>query len=144
MNHKSGSRFLEFQNVLQVISEKPEDEINAMPKDSFYIIMTHNHQMDFAISHKILKRGDFSYLGLIASDTKWRRFKLRYESREVDPELIERINCPIGLNDISGKRPMEIAVSVAAKIIQEYNINHCKKEKAQGLKWHDLSELISE
>jgi len=107
-------------NIQRVVSEQPEDEVALMPENSYYIVMTHNHQMDFDITQAILKRGDFGYLGLIASDTKWRRFQQRFKHREISPELVQRMHCPIGLPEVSGKLPMEVAVSVAAQIINIY------------------------
>lgn len=103
-----------------IVSESPEDEVAKMPANSYYIVMTHNHQMDFDISQAILKRADFGYLGLIASDTKWKRFQQRYKHRELPQDLVERMHCPIGLPEVSGKLPMEVAVSVAGQIIQQY------------------------
>jgi len=107
-------------NIRKVVSEQPEDEVHSMPENSYYIVMTHNHQMDFDISQAILKRGDFSYLGLIASETKWRRFQQRFKHREIPSSLVERMHCPIGLPEVSGKLPMEVAVSVAGQVINTY------------------------
>lgn len=106
-----------------VVSESPEDEVAKMPANSYFIVMTHNHQMDFDISQAILKRADFAYLGLIASDTKWKRFQQRYKHRELPSALVERMHCPIGLPEVGGKLPMEVAVSVAGQIIQCYQSN---------------------
>ena len=63
-----------YSNVTAVVSENPADEVADMPANSYYIVMTHNHQLDFDISHNILKRADFAYSGLIASDTKMASF----------------------------------------------------------------------
>ncbi|OUS28090.1 xanthine dehydrogenase accessory protein XdhC [Thalassotalea sp. 42_200_T64] len=116
-------------NVHQVVSEEPEDEVASMPENSYYIVMTHNHQMDFDITQAILKRADFNYLGLIASDTKWRRFQQRYKHRDLDQHQVARMKCPIGLEQVSGKLPMEVAVSVAAEVINCYQAE--QKELAQ-------------
>jgi len=112
-----------FNNTQIIVSESPEDEVATMPANSYFIVMTHNHQMDFDISQAILKRGDFTYLGLIASDTKWRRFKQRYKHRDIDEALVNRMHCPIGLPEVSGKLPMEVAISVAGQIISCYQAN---------------------
>ena len=109
-----------YHNVRKVVSDQPEDEVSTMPDNSYFIVMTHNHQLDFDISQKILNRGDFNYLGLIASDTKWRRFKQRYKHRDIDEKQVARMSCPIGLADVTGKLPMEVAVSVAGEIINYY------------------------
>lgn len=135
-----------YHNVEQVMSETPESEIATMPPNSYFVVMTHNHQMDFDITQAILKRGNFSYLGLIASDTKWRRFQQRFKHRDIDPKLVERMNCPIGLDQVSGKLPMEVAVSVAAEIINIYQSApkiEDKQMSAQGVHWKELKQLLA-
>ncbi|XPF94751.1 xanthine dehydrogenase accessory protein XdhC [Colwellia sp. RE-S-Sl-9] len=136
-------------NTCVIVSETPEDEVANMPANSYFIVMTHNHQMDFDISQAILKRGDFAYLGLIASDTKWRRFKQRYKHRDIDEALVERMHCPIGLPDVTGKLPMEVAVSVAGQIISCYQTNEHQKiapEKGsqQGVPLKTIKQLVSD
>ena len=111
------------------MSDTPELEVASMPANSYFIVMTHNHQMDFEISQAILKRADFHYLGLIASDTKWRRFKQRYKHRDIDENQVARMNCPIGLSQVGGKLPMEVAVSVSAEIINIYQAEQAKVER---------------
>lgn len=133
-------------NVTQVVSEHPTDEVAKMPPGSYYIVMTHNHQLDFDICYDILKRGDFSYLGLIASSTKWRRFKQRFGHRDISAQLIERMSCPIGLAEVPGKKPMEIAVSVAAELINRYHGQsqaELNQADAQGVRWNELKELLA-
>ncbi len=127
-----------FNKTSIVVSEQPQEEVATMPPNTYYIVMTHNHQMDFDISQAILKRNDFTYLGLIASDTKWRRFKQRYKHRDINQSAVARMHCPIGLPDVQGKLPMEVAVSVAAQIINIYqndeNLNNRNSCDAKGSK----------
>lgn len=146
-----------YHNVHKVVSEEPMLEVESMPEDSYFVVMTHNHQMDFDISQAILKRGDFSYLGLIASDTKWRRFQQRYKHRDIDQLQVARMNCPIGLAEVGGKLPMEVAVSVAAEIINIYQtetkkqadkIESSYKSSArpasqQGIHWKEFKQLLT-
>ena len=155
-----------FDNVQPVVSDAPELEVASMPENSYFIVMTHNHQMDFEISQAILNRADFHYLGLIASDTKWRRFKQRYKHRDIDENQVARMNCPIGLSQVGGKLPMEVAVSVSAEIINIYqaqqanaerlhqqveqsnqqsaftSINKSRPKSQQGVHWQELKQLL--
>jgi xanthine dehydrogenase accessory factor len=142
-----------FYNVKNVVSEAPKDEVVTMPNNSYYIVMTHNHQMDFDISQAILKREDFSYLGLIASDTKWRRFQQRYKHRDIEAKQVGRMSCPIGLSGVTGKLPMEVAVSVAGEIIQHYQhqlqqqqiqSESTKRSSQQGVNWKTLKHVLTE
>ena len=144
-------------HVNKVVSESPALEVANMPENSYYIVMTHNHQLDFDISQAILKRCDFSYLGLIASDTKWRRFQQRYKHRDIDPRQVARMSCPIGLSNVGGKLPMEVAVSVAAQLINVYqsqqavennlkrssNNDLSRPSSQQGVYWKELKQLLT-
>jgi len=133
-------------NVECIVSENPVDEIATMPAGSFFIIMTHNHQIDFELCQALLKRGDFAYAGLIGSDTKWKRFQHRLKHREFSQEAIKQLNCPIGLSEVPGKRPMEVAVSIAAEVIGLYqkddNASH-HSSKAQGVSFKALTPLLN-
>jgi xanthine dehydrogenase accessory factor len=121
-------------------------------------VMTHNHQMDFDITQAILKRADFNYLGLIASNTKWRRFQQRYKHRDIDQAQVARMNCPIGLSQVSGKLPIEVAVSVSAEIIRFYQAdqqvakdsilaaqyaNKTRPTSQQGIHWQEFKQLLT-
>ena len=151
-----GSQFpmsgAQYANVTQLITDDPAGEVSAMPSNTLYIVMTHNHQLDFDISLAILKREDFHYLGLIASETKWRRFQQRYKHREIKPSLIEQMNCPIGLEQVVGKMPMEVAISVAGQVIESYQALLPKHDQAtaqrkgsrHGVAWKEVKQLLSE
>ena len=121
----------DYENVVMLISDSPEFEVNSMPANSYFIVMTHNHQMDFDITQAVLKRADFHYLGLIASETKWRRFQQRYKHRDIAAEQVARMNCPIGLRQVGGKLPIEVAVSVSAEIIHTYQAQQAKFAKQE-------------
>jgi len=103
-------------NVQAIRSDSPPLEVAAMPANSFFLTMTHSHALDEDICGTVLNRGDFAYCGLIGSQSKRRRFVRRMQSTGV--ANIERLTCPIGVAGISGKKPAEISVSVAAEILQ--------------------------
>jgi len=142
----------QYSNVTVLVSDEPASEVAAMPENTLYVVLTHNHQLDFDISHAILKRADFHYLGLIASETKWRRFQQRYKHREVAQSLVERINCPIGLEQVIGKLPMEVAVSIAGQIIESYqpllpnelSSNGKIQSKNKGIAWQEIRDMIGQ
>ncbi len=109
--------------VRQIVTEDPLDEIDTLPTGSYCIVMTHNHQLDLELSAAILKRGDFGYFGLIGSKTKRAKFEHRLRDRGFDGALLQRMRCPMGLSEVKGKLPIEIAISIAAEIIATYNVN---------------------
>jgi xanthine dehydrogenase accessory factor len=105
-------------NVRPIEAAEPALEVAAMPPDSYYLVMTHSHALDFDICDRILRRQDARYCGLIGSLSKRRRFEKRYRQQGMSQELIDALVCPIGVNGISGKKPAEIAVSVAAELLK--------------------------
>jgi xanthine dehydrogenase accessory factor len=100
-----------------VHSGDPEAEVARAEAGSFFVVMTHSHQLDEDICLQVLQCGDFAWLGLIGSDTKRRRFVHRLERRGIQPEQLERLVCPIGLSGIRGKQPATIALSLAAQLM---------------------------
>jgi xanthine dehydrogenase accessory factor len=96
-----------------------EAEVRQAPPGAFYLVLTHNHDLDLRITETILKRGDFGYLGLIGSRTKQQRFIHRFEQRGIAPETIARMTCPIGVEHIEGKEPEIIALAVVAQLLQQ-------------------------
>lgn len=122
------SRATEFPQQLpvgveQIVSEFPVDEVEKLPPNSYFIVMTHNHQLDQQLCEGILSRGDFSYFGLIGSKTKRRKFEHRLKQRGFSEEQLTRMRCPMGMSAIKGKLPAEIAVSVAGELIAMYSIS---------------------
>jgi xanthine dehydrogenase accessory factor len=105
-------------HVTRVDSVNPALEVGAMPPGSFYLVMTHSHPLDYDICHQVLKRDDFAYCGLIGSLSKRRRFEKRMREFDVPAPLVKKLSCPIGLDGMVGKKPGEIAISVAAQLLQ--------------------------
>jgi xanthine dehydrogenase accessory factor len=111
------------EGVIRIINDEPVDEVDDLPKGSYCIVMTHDHQLDLELTAAILKRNDFTYFGLIGSKTKRVKFEHRLRDRGFDPAVLQRMRCPMGLAEVKGKLPIEIAVSIAAEVIATYNAN---------------------
>ncbi len=105
-------------NVRAIEAPEPALEVAAMPPDSYYLVMTHSHAIDFEVCDRILRRGDARYCGLIGSVTKRRRFEKRSRQQGIPAAMIDALVCPIGVDGINGKKPAEIAVSTAAEILK--------------------------
>ena len=110
----------QLSGVRQVVSDDPVGEINQQPAGSFYLVMTHNHQLDLELSANILKRQDARYFGVIGSATKRKRFDYKLKERGFNEADLAKMICPIGLGAVVGKHPAEIAVSVAGELISVY------------------------
>lgn len=105
----------------KIVNDEVVDEVDNMPPGSYYLVMTHNHQLDLELTAAILKRGDFAYYGLIGSKTKRVKFEHRLRERGFAEDLMARMRCPMGLPEVKGKLPVEIAVSIAGEVIATYN-----------------------
>ena len=130
------------ENVIKIVSDSPAAEVADMPANSYFVVMTHNHPLDFEITDAVLKRGDARYIGLIGSQTKWQRFKMRFEHRDHQPDYYAAVRCPVGLSAVPGKLPMEVAVSVAGEIIGEYQRDLPPRPTQQGASWRELKQLL--
>ena len=109
------------EGVKKVVNEFPVDEVDKQPEGSYFIVMTHNHQLDQELTEAILQRNDFKYFGLIGSLTKRNKFIHRLQAKGFSSAQIERMTCPMGIAEVKGKLPAEIAVSVAGEVIAQYN-----------------------
>ena len=105
-------------NVCKVINAHPEDEVVSAPTGTYYLVMTHDHQLDQRICEQILLRADFQFCGLIGSQSKRRKFEHRLRAKGLSESAIRGLTCPIGIKSISGKQPAEIAIAVAAQLLE--------------------------
>jgi xanthine dehydrogenase accessory factor len=105
-------------HIERLCVEPVQAEVALAPPGAFYLVLTHSHDLDLALTQAILARGDFGFFGLIGSKTKHARFEHRLRERGFDEALISRITCPIGLPGIEGKEPEVIAVAVVAQLLQ--------------------------
>jgi len=105
------------EHVRKVCVDAVEGEVRNAAAGAFYLVLTHQHDLDLRISEAILKRGDFGFFGLIGSHTKRQRFIHRFEQRGIAADAIARMTCPIGVPGITGKEPEVIAVSVVAQLL---------------------------
>ncbi len=99
-----------------LVTEKPLSEIRAAPAGAAYFVMTHSHGLDFEVCEAILRRADFSYLGLIGSRTKRTRFERGWRELGITDDLTSRLVCPIG-GRLRDKRPEVIAALAAAELL---------------------------
>jgi xanthine dehydrogenase accessory factor len=104
-------------NAAVECTEMPLYAVERAPSGAAFLVMTHSHALDLELCEKILRRGDFSYFGLIGSTTKRAKFVKRLQARGLSGGLIARMVCPIGIPGLSGKHPGEIAVAVAAQLL---------------------------
>ena len=132
------------ENVERLHSSEPAEEVRDLPPDTYYVILTHNHQQDYDILRAVLDRADAAYVGLIGSETKWRRFRMRLAHQGYAETRWQAVRCPVGLAQVPGKLPVEVAVSIAAEVLAEYHRSQPAEDIAQGLGRAELAALAGE
>lgn len=98
--------------------EAPAATVADAPALCHFIVLTHDHGLDYALCRAILARGDAAWIGLIGSASKAARFRSRLARDGVSREGLNALNCPIGVGGGS-KLPAAIAISIAAQLLQE-------------------------
>ncbi len=92
--------------------------VRDAPRDSCFVVMTHDHGLDFLIASEALSRGDAAYVGMIGSKTKKATFRSWLSDMGQDTGLLEGLTMPIGGADVDDKRPEIIAALTAAEIVR--------------------------
>ncbi len=86
---------------------------------AYVCIMTVSHASDQLILEQMLPL-PLKYLGMIGSRNKVQKIFSNLSARGADPGQLQRVNSPMGL-PINSETPEEIAISIAAQIIQQKN-----------------------
>jgi len=105
-------------NVHTLCHDTPVSTVPFAPAAVRFLVMTHDHALDYSLCRAILERGDFAWLGLIGSKSKAARFRSRLARDGVTADAIHRLVSPIGVEGIASKWPAAIAVGVAAQLLQ--------------------------
>jgi xanthine dehydrogenase accessory protein XdhC len=110
-------------NVQVEATDTPDAIVDTAPPGAYFLVMTHNHALDLELAERILRRGDFAFFGMIGSHSKRKQFEHRLAARGLDPALIGRMKCPLGVDGIVDKSPEIIAISAAAQVLQAVEAN---------------------
>jgi len=96
----------------------PAQAVAQIPAGARVVVMTHSHEIDYAICRAALDRADLAWIGLIGSETKATCFRLRLSREGLSDERIGTLVSPIGVGGIRSKLPAAIAVAIAAQLLQ--------------------------
>ena len=114
----TSERFPDADRLIKGSYDKLSDKIPAY-ENAYYVIVTRGHLGDSACARQILRR-PYTYLGMIGSKNKVKLTREKLLGEGFSEEQLNSIHAPIGL-PIGGHMPAEIAVSIAAEIVQEKN-----------------------
>ncbi len=96
----------------------PETHIRSAPSGSAFIILTHDHALDFLLTREALNRKDAAYVGMIGSKTKRATFASWLERETGSRHAMTGLTMPIGTSRLTDKRPAVIAAMVAAQVME--------------------------
>jgi len=126
--------FLKMKNINNInylLSKKPWEIVHRLKDNSCFVVLTHSHDYDLKILNEVLKK-NFTFLGLIGSKTKKNRFFKRLIDNGHNKSLVEKIECPIGINIGNSKEPDEIAFSIITRLILiKNNLKVLKNKKIE-------------
>jgi len=124
------------ENVTAIETDTPRQVLQNQPADTFVLIMTHCHKLDFQIACAALQHQNICFTGLIGSATKKARFVKRFAEAGLTLDQIACLTCPIGISGISSKTPYAIAASVTAQLLAKAELvksaENSKKMRAFG------------
>ncbi|BFM48660.1 xanthine dehydrogenase accessory protein XdhC [Marinomonas sp. THO17] len=132
-------------NVTPLVYDSMLEHVEVMTANEIALVMTHDHALDYQLVEALLDRKDCRFIGLIGSQTKAMRFKKRLASASFSKAEIDSVHSPVGIPEVAGKKPFEIAISIAGQIIQltQGDLQR-EQKKATGLTWQDINKVLSE
>ena len=115
----------------------PEAVVRSAPQGSSFVILTHDHALDFLIAQEALARKDAPYVGMVGSMTKRAKFSSWYRGEGGAAKALKRLVLPIGQMGLGDKRPAVIAALAAAEIMvhigpREAEIARARAPKSLG------------
>ena len=97
----------------------PHAVIAELQQDTQIIVVSHDHQLDYALLEAALAQGlgKFAGVGMIGSATKWQRFRKRLLDAGFDGHEVNQIRCPLGVGAATDKQPMAIAIAIVNELL---------------------------
>ncbi|HUP62703.1 MAG TPA: xanthine dehydrogenase accessory protein XdhC [Thermoanaerobaculia bacterium] len=111
------ARVPESPKLTKVLSADLPSEVAKIAEGSFVVLMTMGHTTDKPILIEVLRTRKFPYLGVIGSNAKAKRLRQDVRDAGLPEEMTKAFFCPVGI-EIGSNHPQEIAVSVAAQLLQ--------------------------
>lgn len=108
-------RFPQAQEVRQIQFDHLERQVTLTEND-YVCILTRDHDSSLLVQRQVL-RTPVRYIGVLGSKKKAQGAAAVLRNMGFSPKDLERIVTPIGL-PLGGQTPAEIAVSIAAQLIQ--------------------------
>jgi xanthine dehydrogenase accessory factor len=122
-------------------SADPVAVCDSLASHSYILVMTHDHQLDYALVQRLLATPGWPLLGMIGSTTKAQRFRKRLRDDGFSESEVALLQSPIGLPGLQGKLPMEVAVSVVAQLLLHTQTLR-QDSKLNNQPWREMKQLL--
>ncbi len=96
------------------------ENVPETPEGSYVVIVTRCHDVDEVLLRRYAGNPRLDYLGMIGSRSKVQALFKQLEKEGRNPQHLTAIDAPIGV-ETGGKSPVEVAVSILARLIQVKN-----------------------
>lgn len=97
---------------------KDLSEFGGFSRFSHIVLVSRGHETDRIYGKAILNTDYSGWIGMMGSKRKHKMLSKIWKNEDKMPKTqIERIECPVGIK-IGGSTPAEIAISIAARIVQ--------------------------
>ena len=91
-------------------------DLLEVKKEDYLVVVTRGHSCDADVERFAL-RTPASYIGVVGSKRKTRYVREKIGKRRLTEEELDQVYAPIGI-EIGSETPAEIAISIAAQLIQ--------------------------
>ncbi len=90
---------------------------SCMPACCHVLVMTHDHNLDIDLCHRVLQQGEVQTLGMVGSARKRSLLQAALRERGVDQARIESVRCPIGGGNHDNLE--HASVAIAAELLAQ-------------------------
>jgi xanthine dehydrogenase accessory factor len=131
---------MELPEVTSTLTADPVTLVDSAPAGTHFVVMTHDHALDYALCREILARRTAATVGVIGSLSKAARFRSRLARDGFDPAAIASLRCPIGIDGVRSKEPAAIAIAVAAQLLRDIDASAYAQHSHESLTVHCVVE----
>jgi xanthine dehydrogenase accessory factor len=117
VNRPTGTQLIDFDD---------EASYPSILRKDFCLVMTRGHLQDVKVLRTVLKSSP-RYIGMIGSEKKNAEVREELNRMNTSDSHWKRIRTPVGL-DIGASTPGEIAVAIAAEVVQVKNTENSQED----------------
>ena len=95
------------------------ETLAALPRgpQTHCLVVTHDHGLDQELVEALIA-DEFASFSMLGSQRKALRFRQRLEQQGFEPDVIDRMESPAGL-DLPAETPAEIAVAIVGELVRK-------------------------